>query len=29
MNFFQTLIFYKQKIENIWKFEIILDVSNI
>jgi hypothetical protein len=28
MNFFKTLIFYKHKIEKIWKFEFFLDMSN-
>jgi hypothetical protein len=28
MNFKQTLIFYKHKIEKIWKFECFLYVSN-
>jgi hypothetical protein len=28
MNFLKTLIFDKQTIEKIWKFEWFLDVSN-
>jgi hypothetical protein len=28
MNFLKTLIFDKQKIKKIWKFECFLDVSN-
>jgi hypothetical protein len=28
MNFFETLIFDKHKMEKIWKFECFLDLSN-